>query len=520
MHKFYNFIETLDIMTNLKKTHVRAGIIAEKEAVLSIKKEEAAIKKNTEYIDENDENSILNTIAPQNLYLFYQWEQSAIRNENIPLDLFPKIFREYGKELLRILSSENNFIIGGMIAAMSGAIGNSIRLYSANYINVPCFYIACIGNSGANKSETIRRLMQPLTTIESRLNEEYDAEAYNYKKNKDDLGFKTDVTPIRQSLILTSGTMESIYDLMQNNEKGISLFRAELKGFFDELNQFRIGADIPNWLQIWSREGFNITRKSIPGGGYRIENPFVSIIGMIQTDKFKEVVNSKIGISDGFLWRFLPCLATKEKRVRIPSEKINKEIEDRYNNFIVDIYDYLYMNTLQRNLKTDKLKVNPIPLYLDVQASLLYDDWQAFCADRWNKTPNEQIRQMINKIEIYCYRFAIILHIAEHGTNLKNFSDIGVNTMGKACQLAEYFLQSMQNNFDQVSGESEKTPGLTNKYDALYKAIRSSESITTHNAKVLGKEHKISERRVDEFLKRKDMFKKIGHGLYIKSINL
>jgi len=504
----------------MKPTHQRAEIFASTQKIKPIKEKLEAIKKNTEYIDDNEDDSILQTIAPQNLYLFSQWEREAESNDNIPLDLFPKIFKDYGKELSRILQSENNFVIGGMIAALSGAIGNSVKLYSANYQNVPCFYIACIGNSGANKSETIRRLMQPLTTIESRLNETFDIQEYNYKKNKNDLGFKTDVTPIRESIIVTSGTMESIYDLMQNNEKGISLFRAELKGFFDELNQFRIGADIPNWLQIWSREGFNISRKSIPGGGYRIENPFVSIIGMIQTDKFKEVVNTKIGISDGFLWRFLPCLATKEKRVRIPREKINKEIEDRYNNFIVEIYDYLYMNSMIRNLKTDKLKVNSIPLYLDVQASLLYDDWQAYCSDRWNKTPNPQIREMINKIEIYCYRFAIILHIAEHGIYIKNSSDIDVNTMAKACQLSEYFLKSMQNNFDQVSGQSDKTPGLTNKYDSLYKAIRSSESITTHNAKVLGKEHKISERRVDEFLKRKDMFTKIGHGLYIKSINL
>ena len=166
------------------------------------------------------------------------------------------------------------------------------------------------------KEENIR---EGLNKKPKTIQEETYAEWNRLKKNKNELSVKSDVIPIRQSLIVTSGTMESIYDLMQNNEKGISLFRAELKGFFDELNQFRIGSDIPNWLQIWSREGFNISRKSIPGGGYRIDNPFVNIIGMIQREKFKEVINTKIGISDGFLWRFLPCLATKEKRVRTPS---------------------------------------------------------------------------------------------------------------------------------------------------------------------------------------------------------
>jgi len=237
------------------------------------------------------------------------------------------------------------------------------------------------------------------------------------------------------------------------------------------LNKYRAGSDIPYYLQIWSQEGFNILRKSIPGGGYRIDKPFVSIIGMIQREKFKEVVNTKIGISDGFLWRFLPCLGTIDQRVRPLDQNIDKDIEDRYNNFIIDIYDYLYRNTLKRNLQTDKLEVHSIPFYLEVQADLLYKDYIAFCIDRWNKTPNEQIRQMI--------------------------------------------LEAMQQNFDQLIGEGEKILGVSNKYADFYKALP-EDKIKRTFAVELGKNFKISARRVDEFLKRKDMFKKIEHGSYIK----
>ncbi len=488
--------------------------IADNHKKLEAQKTNDVLDSQIELI-EDLENDILQSIAPGNLYLFKQWEKDSKSNIDIPLNLFPKLFRDYGKELKFILNSENNYIIGGFLAALSGAIGNGIKLYANNYQNVPCFYIACIGNSGANKSETLRRLMKPLDTIDQRLSTEFDIQEKNYRLNKEISDHKTDAVPIKEMIVFTEATMEALCEAMVKNQKGLIYTAAELKGFFDNLNKYRAGSDIPYYLQIWSQEGFNILRKSIPGGGYRIDKPFVSIIGMIQREKFKEVVNTKIGISDGFLWRFLPCLGTIDQRVRPLDQNIDKDIEDRYNNFIIDIYDYLYRNTLKRNLQTDKLEVHSIPFYLEVQADLLYKDYIAFCIDRWNKTPNEQIRQMINKIEIYCLRFAIVLHVAEHGSRIDKITEIKFDTMSKSIQLSEYFLEAMQQNFDQLIGEGEKILGVSNKYADFYKALP-EDKIKRTFAVELGKNFKISARRVDEFLKRKDMFKKIEHGSYIK----
>ena len=274
--------------------------IADNHKKLEAQKTNDVLDSQIELIEQL-EDSILKSIAPGNLYLFKQWEKDSKSNIDIPLDLFPKLFRDYGKELKFILNSENNYIIGGFLAALSGAIGNGIKLYANNYQNVPCFYIACIGNSGANKSATLQRLMKPLDTIDQRLNTEYEIQKKNYSVNKEISDHKTDVAPIKEMIVFTEATMEALCEAMVKNQKGLILNAAELKGFFDNLNKYGAGSDIPYYLQIWSQEGFNILRKSIPGGGYRIDKPFVSIIGMIQREKFKEVVNTKIGISDGFL---------------------------------------------------------------------------------------------------------------------------------------------------------------------------------------------------------------------------
>ena len=56
---------------------------------------------------------------------------------------------------------------------------------------------------------------------------------------------------------------------------------------------------------------------------------------------------------------------------------------------------------------------------------------------------------------------------------------------------------------------------LDTEYADFYKALP-EDKIKRTFAVELGKNFKISARRVDEFLKRKDMFKKIEHGSYIK----
>ena len=112
-------------------------------------------------------------------------------------------------------------------------------------------------------------------------------------------------------------------------------------------------------------------------------------------------------------------------------------------------------------------------------------------------------------------RLALILHIAEKGTDIKKDNEVDDKTVFKAIEFSEYFLEAMKQNFDQVSGESEKIFGINDKYTAFFKALPNEKFKRTFAVEV-SKNFNISARTVDDFLKRKDMFKKIEHGTYIK----
>ena len=78
--------------------------IADNHKKLEAQKTNDVLDSQIELI-EDLENDILQSIAPGNLYLFKQWEKDSKSNIDIPLDLFPKLFRDYGKELKFILNS-------------------------------------------------------------------------------------------------------------------------------------------------------------------------------------------------------------------------------------------------------------------------------------------------------------------------------------------------------------------------------------------------------------------------------
>ena len=486
--------------------------IADNHKKLEAQKTQDVVKNQVQYIEELEED-LSEYISPGNQALFKIFEQNAQNSLDIPIDKFPKAFREYGKELKFILNIPNNFVVGGILAALSAAIGNSVKIYTKDQSNTASIFIILVGGSGTGKTPAIERLLAPLQIIEDRITIDYKMAYSNWKKNKDTEGIHPGTKPVKESLKITGGNMEGILKRLQDSPKGMIIATDELAGFFNSLNQYRKGDDVQTYLSIWSNQNIDVIRKNVDEG-YLITRPFLSIMGGIQPGTFKKII-ANIGSEDGFLWRFLPCINTVEKLPYYTDKSLDKDIEQNYIHKVIDIYDSLYMSSLKRNIELDVLEVNSHAIFLSAQGNLIYKDYLNYCQYRANETPNDQIKEILGKIKIYCLRLALILHIAEKGTDIKKDNEVDDKTVFKAIEFSEYFLEAMKQNFDQVSGESEKIFGINDKYTAFFKALPNEKFKRTFAVEV-SKNFNISARTVDDFLKRKDMFKKIEHGVYIK----
>jgi len=495
----------------MKKTHERA-----QDRIRSMaQKTQDVIKNQVQYIEELEED-LDKYISPANQALFKIFEQRAQTSLEIPLDLFPKVFRDYGKELKNILNIPNNFIVGGILAAVSGAIGNSVKIYTKNFSNTASIYIILVGGSGSGKTPAMEKLLKPLDEIESKLTYEYKVQYANWKKNKDTEGTQSGIKPIKETLKIVGGNMEGILNRLQHSPKGMVIATDELAGFFNSLNQYRKGNDVQLYLSIWSNQPVDENRKNTEEG-YKIDKPFITIVGGIQPGTFKKII-ATIGSEDGFLWRCLPCINTVEKLPYYTDESLDKDIENYYINRVTDIYESLYRNTLVRNEKLDVLEINPFAILLSADANLAYNDYCNYCRKRERETPNDQIREILGKIKIYCLRLALILHVAEKGTDLKKHDEVDSNTLYKAIEFSEYFFEAMQQNFDIVSGENKKIIGIDKKYLDLYNSLEDTEFKRAF-AIEKAKQFNIGQRMCCNFLKNNDYFKRTSYGKYLKTLD-
>lgn len=492
--------------------------LADDHKKLSAEKVQDALKNQVQYIEELEED-VSDYISPANQALFKIFEQNAQRSLDIPLDLFPKAFKEYGKELKFILNIPNNFVVGGILAALSGAIGNSVKIWVAtqDYSNTASLYIILVGGSGSGKTPAMEKLLKPLDEIEGKLTYEYKAQFSNWKRNKDTEGVQSGTKPVIESIKITGGSMEGILHRLLNSPKGLVIESDELAGFFNTLNQYRKGDDLQNYLKIWSNRPVKTLRKS-DEEGYIIDKPFISIIGGIQPGTFKKIIPT-IGTDDGFLWRCLPCINTQEKLPYHTGKSLDKNIQQNYINRVVDIYESLHRNTLIRNIELDSLDVNPFGILLSADANLAYNDYCNYCIKRQRETPNEQITEILGKIKIYCLRFALIFHVAEKGTDLKEYNEVEITTLYKSIELSEYFFEAMQQNFDIISGENTKIIGIDRKYLDLYNSLPTLE-FKRVAAIEEAKRFNIGSRMCCNFLKNTDYFKRTSYGKYLKILEI
>lgn len=207
-----------------------------------------------------------------------------------PLNYFPKKIREYLEDCERCLSTNIEYLAGGLLCAVSGAIGNKFNAeLTRDKRNSACLYMVIVGPTGANKTLPLQTVLKPLFVIEKELAKKYEQE----KQNSDEL-------LIENRCIVNDCTMEAILEILENND--VTVYHDEFYGFLSSFNKYRGGDDMEKWLSIWSAAQMRTDRKNKKGK--LIEKPFANCIGTIQQDVLVDFL-TKNNTNNGFNERLL-----------------------------------------------------------------------------------------------------------------------------------------------------------------------------------------------------------------------
>ena len=215
----------------------------------------------------------------------------------LPVDGLPYKVQNIITTYAKALNCPTEFVTGAAMAAAAQAAGNRFVWSNGQYTCYPQFYTALLGDSTANKTTSIKKMMRPL--------EDGDRESFDQwiQATKDKKNDEKARTPYRIG-ILQDYTLESYQDALKYNPNGVTAYADEILSFFGNLNKYRAGADEKFYLSAFAN--YSDYKKSRRGRGIElIPSPIVRIIGGIQPEVLSVTFAGSPMLSDGMLPRFL-----------------------------------------------------------------------------------------------------------------------------------------------------------------------------------------------------------------------
>jgi len=378
---------------------------------------------------------------------FIPEELKISKDIDFPLDIFPDNIQAYILDVHTTLNSSIDYLGSSLLWVLSLCVGNAIKLEIKTGWSEPgIIWIAIVGRAGVGKTHNIESMVKPLKKLNEKEIELYNRELERYTEFKQmtiDEKKKTSEPlkePNKKQFIVGDITMEAFIDYHASNPNGVGILRDELSGWIKDLNKYREGSDLENYLSGWSGSMLNLTRKTTRSG--YVPNAFIPILGGVQPSVLSEIftVENK---DNGFHDRWLLCYPDLTVN-KFTDKEMRREVVESYNDNIVGFYEQIRRD----NIKYDDMN-HIVPFYLTMDGPA-YKEWirihDKITEKENSDDENEYMKSILPKQKSYVARFALLLNIFEDFYYKRPFGQIRKKSMLDAERLSDYFIKMAQKN--------------------------------------------------------------------------
>jgi hypothetical protein len=243
-----------------------------------------------------------------------------------PVNFLPGPLAEFACDVADRMQCPLDFIAVPLIIQAATLIGKEFRLApkgADDWIERSCLWGGVIAPSAAMKSPAFHAALAPIRWLQSEFHKQHEKDIENHQailrqfdfeerryKETSRKAAKTgkEMPPAPQEppdppkmrrLLTDDPTVEALVELMQNNPRGLLLFRDELSAWFASFNQYRPGADRQFYLECHSGGAHFKDRKS---GVTIVDDLYLNICGGVQPEIINKVLAG--GDLDGMTPRF------------------------------------------------------------------------------------------------------------------------------------------------------------------------------------------------------------------------
>lgn len=296
---------------------------------------------------------------------------------------------------LATLVNPNTFLDCG------GGTGNKAR---------PIFWVANYGVSGSGKSHGWKPPMDILREFTSIANSKYKDEKQNWDtaaraikraKNPAELSALSEDTreladkdpPDRERFKMESFSIEALLKRQSKQpNRGLLAFADELLGWVQRMDPKKGEESL--WLSLWL--GDDLDGERIGRDVEYIERSAISVLGGIQPDVFKKLVDDNEESQNGFLQRVILVRMPERPRPRMVNEP-----EPDYT-------------PLKKVFEDIKRYSGSLELKLGAGGFEFAQQLKTFTDNKRLKESRKTIKALWPKFEATCYRIALILHLIEN----------------------------------------------------------------------------------------------------------
>jgi hypothetical protein len=399
------------------------------------------------------------------------------QKHSFPIEVFPKSIQNLIINAEETVGYNPEYLSAGILSACATSIGSSVKLFNGSYENPPILWLNIIGRSGDGKTHPLKFAKQPITEMDKKSFTRFQSDMQKYSNSKD----KNEEKPLYNKTILSDFTPEKLSESLQDNKKGVLIFRDELLGWIKSFDKYKKGGDQQMYLEFFNGDAISVDRVS--KAPIRVERPNVNILGGMQPKVLKDMAANNRE-DDGFLARFLFVYPENLKPNIFTGKQIDDSQYKNYNKLIQDLF-----SIPDKTLKTTGSQIE------------IYKEWQSEKVKECHQDDLETLIQ--SKLETYVWRLALILEMIEQ-TSKESFSDeLSDSSLNNAIILVEYFRNNALRVYNKLSSTNPLDNFSENKQE-LFKELpmkfKKGEQMD------LFKKHKVTGGSIGRFLNKNDLF--------------
>ena len=350
-------------------------------------------------------------------------------------DLLPVVLRDFVDDIAERMQCPPDFPAVSLMVSLATLIGRRCGIYPKredDWLVVPNLWGVVVGRPSLMKSPAIQQAMRPLEALTKEMGKKYSvekeffelaAEIYAGKKEAWKKGVRTaaaegkstetllppekPLPPVEQRLRTSSGSVECLIKLLDDNPNGLLVFRDELTGWLKNLDKPGKEGDRQFYLEAWNGNGASFDYDTFTHGHLHSDGLCLSMLGSIQPGPLSSLIVSAAkggGGDDGMVQRFqlmvYPDNRAKWRNVdRLPNSEAKEKVDQIFQRLSA--------------MKFPGVSGEISALHFDAAAQDFFDRWRE---EHENKVLNEAspaIESHLAKYRSLIPSIALLIHLSD-----------------------------------------------------------------------------------------------------------